>query len=316
MLRGKYDRARLGLKGLKQGHLLRIIILGDGQVGTQLAQDLLLTDHTTSLFGSPRSTKSKRLDLHDLSAIQRVVRLHRPQVIVNAAAFTDVSRAESEPYEAYRTNCLVIEHLSSFGIPLIHFSTDFVYSGSSDVPYKETDATEPISVYGRTKLLGDQALAKSGTPHINLRTSWVYGPTGNNFVRKILSLLETREEIFVVTDEVSAPTSVKSLSSIVLAILNQPDSFIAEHSGVYHACDKGFMSRYEMAKEIQDIAKDLGFAHKATRITGEGSSASSIRPKNSRLDTAKLESLLPGALVDAKVRLQNVLYDIFMLYHN
>jgi dTDP-4-dehydrorhamnose reductase len=246
---------------------------------------------------------------------------------VNAAAFTDVNRAELEPFEAYRTNCLVVEHLSSFGIPLIHFSTDFVYSGNSDVPYKETDSTEPISAYGKTKLLGDQALAKSGTPHINLRTSWVYGPTGNNFVRKILSLLETREEITVVTDEVGAPTSVKSLSSIVLAILNQPDpaAFIAEHSGVYHACDKGFMSRYEMAKEIQNIAKDLGFAHKATKITGESSQNSasrylkmreSIRPKNSRLDTAKLEALLPGSIVDAKTRLRNVLYDIFMLYHN
>ena len=215
---------------------MRILLTGvDGQVGHELAT-------TLSPLGEVHGFGRSDLDLSRADAIVAACRALKPALIVNAAAYTAVDKAESEPAAAYAVNGhapgVLGEEAKRLGAVLVHYSTDYVFDGARRVPYEEDDATGPLSVYGRSKLEGERAIAQTGCKHLVFRTSWVYGPRGRNFLRTMLALGATREEVRVVADQHGAPTSSLFLAEATArAIQSIPASGIA--SGVYHLSAAG-----------------------------------------------------------------------------
>jgi len=273
----------------------KILITGvNGQVGHAL-KHALATDTTLNVISLDRS----QLNLTDAEAIRRVVHAHKPDLIINPAAYTAVDKAESEPELAYAINAaaprVLAEEAAKIGASLIHFSTDYVYSGNKVDPYIETDATHPISVYGQSKLAGEMAVSAVGLPHLILRTSWVYGAYGNNFLKTILRLASEREELRIVADQMGAPTSSQSIAQAVMAILPQ---WQENTHGVYHLVNSGFTSWYGFALAIVDeyrrvqvergwpVLKTLPTNIKA--ITTQEFPTLAVRPANSILDCTKL----------------------------
>ena len=234
------------------------------------------------------------LDLADPDAIVAVVRRVKPSLIVNAGAYTAVDRAESETDAARAVNAIAPgilgEEAKRGGALLVHFSTDYVYDGTKPSPYVESDATNPVSAYGRTKLEGEQAIARSGCDHLILRTSWVYAPHGRNFMLTMLRLAATHPEIRVVDDQHGAPTSSRQLAEAVVALIGDLDRARAA-SGIYHATAGGECTWFGFAQAI--------FAERARRV--EGFAAPRVvpistaeyptpakRPANSRMSNDKL----------------------------
>ena len=273
----------------------KILITGvNGQVGHAL-KHVLATDANFRVISLDRS----QLDLTDAEAIRRVVQAHKPDLIINPAAYTAVDKAESEPELAYAINAaaprVLAEEAANIGASLIHFSTDYVYSGNKLDPYVETDATHPISVYGQSKLAGEMAISAVGLPHLILRTSWVYGAYGNNFLKTILRLATEREELRIVADQMGAPTSSQNIAQTVMAILPQWE---ATTNGVYHLVNSGFTSWHGFALAIVDeyrrvkvergwpLLKTLPANIKA--ITTQEFPTLAVRPANSILDCTKL----------------------------
>ena len=273
----------------------KILITGvNGQVGHAL-KHALATNATLHVISLDRS----QLDLTDAEAIRRVVQAHKPDLIINPAAYTAVDKAESEPELAFAINAVaprvLAEEAANIGASLIHFSTDYVYSGNKVDPYVETDETHPISVYGQSKLAGELAVSAVGLPYLILRTSWVYGAYGNNFFKTILRLASEREELRIVADQMGAPTSSQTIAQTVMAILPQ---WQASNTGVYHLVNSGFTSWHGFALAILDeyrrvqvergwpVLKTLPTNIKA--ITTQEFPTLAIRPANSILDCTKL----------------------------
>ncbi len=202
------------------------------------------------------------LDLASPAAIAEAVRAARPDVIVNAGAYTAVDRAESEPDVAHAVNAIapgvLAEEAKRAGALLVHFSTDYVFDGTKAGPYVEDDATHPLGAYGRTKLEGEQRVIASGCRHLVLRTSWVYGPHGKNFMLTMLRLAQTRDELRVVDDQRGAPTSSASLARLLAEMLApgggeiarpQVDR-VAQSSGLYHSSAQGETTWFGFARAI------------------------------------------------------------------
>ena len=183
---------------------MKILVTGrDGQVGGELARALVGLGDLIVLGRT-------HMDLSDPDSIRHAIRAERPTLIINAAAYTAVDLAESEQALAYAINAqapgILAEEAKHLGAALIHYSTDYVYDGSKQAPWIETDATGPLSVYGQSKLAGEQAIAAVGVPHLIFRTSWVYGLTGKNFLLTMLRLAQSRPELSIVSDQIGAPT--------------------------------------------------------------------------------------------------------------
>lgn len=214
----------------------RILLTGcNGQVGWELAR-------TLSTLGEVVATDSKTLDLADADAIRRVMAEVRPPIVVNPAAYTAVDKAESEAERAHAINAIapgiLAEETEKLGALLVHYSTDYVFDGRKRTPYREDDPTGPLNAYGRTKLAGERAIAESGCRHLVLRTSWVYGPRGRNFLATMLALAATREELRVVDDQRGAPTTSPFLAQATVRALRAiPDEGVA--SGIYHLSAAG-----------------------------------------------------------------------------
>jgi dTDP-4-dehydrorhamnose reductase len=202
------------------------------------------------------------LDLVDEDAIRRTVRSAHPEVIVNAAAYTQVDPAEAEPDLALKVNGhapgVMAQEARHAHAALIHYSTDYVFSGSIQRPYREDDEPDPLNTYGKTKLAGEKAIAAVGAPHLILRTSWVFGPRGKNFFSTIVDLAREREELKVVDDQIGKPNWSKAVAEATAQILTCVSSrsernvgdAIAEASGVYHVCGEDHTSRFGFAEEI------------------------------------------------------------------
>ncbi len=205
---------------------MKLLITGaKGQVGTELVAAAFIRGHEVHGFGS------KELDISNLEQVNNTVQKIKPDVIINAAAYTAVDKAETEQELAYSVNSYGSENLATAcqeqDIPLLHISTDYVYDGEKQSPYLETDRTNPMGVYGASKLEGDQKIQKTWHKHIILRVSWVFGEQGNNFVKTMLRLSQQRDELSIVDDQFGAPTSAKAISTCLLDILetaefNQP----------------------------------------------------------------------------------------------
>jgi dTDP-4-dehydrorhamnose reductase len=280
---------------------LKILLTGkNGQVGDALASALRNTPHQVLAVGSADC------DLAKPSAIRELIQSTEPDVIINPAAYTAVDRAESEPDLAHAINAqapeIMAAELKKTGGLLIHFSTDYVFDGLKRSPYNELDTPNPQSVYGQTKLLGEQAIYTSGVNHIILRTSWVFAAHGNNFLKTMLRLAAEREELRVVNDQFGAPTSARFLATTVMRILEQMESHAratqtqVNHdamSGLYHCSCAGRTSWFDYAKFAIELARSQGAEFKLKpdsliAIPASQYPTPAARPANSVLDNTKL----------------------------
>jgi dTDP-4-dehydrorhamnose reductase len=275
----------------------KILLTGvNGQVGHAL-QKAFLKD--ISFAGIVASLDRSQLDLTDQDAIRRAVQTLQPDVIINPAAYTAVDKAESEPELAYAINAtapqVLAEEAAKIGARLIHFSTDYVYAGMKHGAYVEEDATQPLSVYGKSKLAGEEAIRSVGLPHLIFRTSWVYGAYGKNFLNTILRLAAEREELRIVADQFGAPTSSTSIANAVLSVMGNWQN---EYAGTYHLVNAGQTSWHGFAVAIVEEYNRIQKAHglpllKASpdniqAITTQDYPTPAARPANSCLDCTKL----------------------------
>ncbi|MBO3462341.1 dTDP-4-dehydrorhamnose reductase [Aetokthonos hydrillicola Thurmond2011] len=269
----------------------KILLIGsNGQVGKELLQIL---EPYENVIPITRST----VDITQSSSLCGVIREHQPEIIINAAAYTAVDKAESEPELAKTINGLapgiLAEEAEKLGAFLIHISTDYVFDGESSHPYRETDPTNPLSVYGETKLMGEQAIEKSCADHFILRTAWVYGTYGkSNFVKTMLRLGAEREEIRVVTDQIGSPTWARDIADAIAQIIPK---FSSEIAGIYHYTNSGVASWYDFAITIFEEAQHLGFPLKVKRvipITTSEYPTPARRPSYSVLSCGKISSIL------------------------
>jgi dTDP-4-dehydrorhamnose reductase len=233
-------------------------------------------------------------DICDASAVAHAIRSYAPTSVVNAAAYTAVDKAESEPDIAFRVNRdgarVVAQATAAADLPLIHFSTDYVFDGRSRVPYTETDQEAPRGVYGRSKVEGERGVRESTSKHVILRTSWIYSPFGTNFVRTILRLGSEREELQIVADQTGSPTSAADVASAIMAITTKAESKSFEGWGIYHCSGADSVTWYDFANLIFAEAARFGVkAPKLVAISSAEYNASAPRPAYSVLDTKKLE---------------------------
>lgn len=279
---------------------MRIILFGrDGQVGRELVPRL-------APLGPLAAFDRGTVDLERPDAIRQAIRRGRPDVVVNAAAYTAVDRAEEEPELARRVNAeavgVMAEEVRASGGWLVQYSTDYVFAGTKAGGHVESDATGPLNVYGATKLAGEQLVAASGCRHLIFRTSWVYASHGQNFVRTMLRLLQEREDLAVVDDQIGAPTSAARVAAVTADTLRQLDRMPAA-GGIYHLAASGATSWHGFAEFIAAEARAGGLDLRITadRIRRQASSClnqRARRPANSLLDTAKIRRIF-GAMLPA-----------------
>jgi len=275
---------------------MKILLFGkNGQVGWELQRSLSPLGEVVAV-----GTDSQHLcgDFTDLDGIAQTVRTIAPDVIVNAAAYTAVDKAESEPDLSRTINALgpglLAQEAKNSGAWLIHYSTDYVFDGSGDKPWRETDPVAPLSVYGKTKLEGEEAIRATGCRHLIFRTSWVYAARGGNFAKTMLRLAAERDQLTVINDQIGAPTGADLLADVtahaIRAALQHP-----EVSGVYHLAANGQTSWHDYARYVIEFARQAGITIKVApeAIQPVPTSAFPLpapRPKNSRLDTGKLQN--------------------------
>ncbi|EKQ70496.1 dTDP-4-dehydrorhamnose reductase [Leptolyngbyaceae cyanobacterium JSC-12] len=271
--------------------MTRILLTGaNGQVGEELRQ-------TLTPLGEVISVDRTLWDMSEPDAIRPVVQTVQPNLIVNAAAYTAVDKAESEPELAHAVNGkaaqVIAEEAEKLGAGLIHISTDYVFDGKHSSPYLETDSTNPLGVYGKSKLLGEEVVRQHCQKHMIIRTAWVYGIQGKgNFVKTMLRVGAQRDELRVVTDQIGAPTWAKDLAS---AIAHLAPQLTTDTAGTYHYTNSGVCSWYDFAIAIFEEAQALGFPLQVQRvipITTEEYPTPARRPAFSVLSLKKTSALL------------------------
>jgi dTDP-4-dehydrorhamnose reductase len=281
-----------------------ILLTGvSGQVGGELLP--LLT-----ALGRVIAPTHAELDLSDSASIRGLVRRVKPRWIVNAAAYTAVDKAESDVNAAYAINGvapgILGEEAARIGASVLHFSTDYVFAGNGTRPWCEDDLTQPLGVYGSSKLAGEQALAASNAPHLIFRTSWVYGTHGKNFLLTILKLARERKELKIVADQHGAPTWSRDLARLTVhTILRGEDDALGKGttlaeasravSGIYHACNAGFTTWFDFATEFVRLAQLAEPEQEYARLMPIPSSeypTPAKRPENSRMNCEKLVRML------------------------
>jgi dTDP-4-dehydrorhamnose reductase len=301
----------------------RILLTGvNGQVGGALLP--LLKE-----MGDVVAPTRAELDLSDGDAVRAFVHEVKPRWIVNPAAYTAVDKAEKEPELAYSINAEAVKVLSEeakvLGVPVISFSTDYVFRGDGTKPWVETDETGPLGVYGASKLAGEKALAASGAAHIVFRTSWVYGATGNNFLKTILRFAREREEMKVVADQYGAPTWSEDLARLTVHTISLLEDeaatsgqslaeVVAAKGGVYHACDAGETTWFGFASEFVRLAQIAEPEQRFARLLPIPSSdypTPAARPANSRLNCERLEKELGFAMPAWEASVAKVMEKIY-----
>lgn len=288
---------------------MRLLVTGRaGQVGWELQR-------TLAPLGEVTAVGREEVDLQQPKAIADIVRALHPQVIVNAAAYTAVDRAESDFETAMRVNAEAPDVLAreavQLGALLVHLSTDYVFDGSKPGPYVEEDLPHPINRYGESKLAGERAVQKAGGSYVILRTGWVYGARGNNFLRTILRLAAQRDELRVVCDQIGAPTWSRMLAEVIAQIVAraQRDRSCAGVPGLYHVTAAGETSWHGFAVEGIELARRLcGLSVRARQVVAISSAEYPFparRPLNSRLSNARITAALGARMIswDAALRM-------------
>ncbi|MGR3963297.1 dTDP-4-dehydrorhamnose reductase [Pseudomonas sp. 910_23] len=267
---------------------MKILITGQhGQVSLELQQRL-------QGLGELVILGRDQLDLADADLIRQQVRAHRPGLIINAAAHTAVDLAESEPDAAFAINAIapgiLAEEAKALGVPLIHYSTDYVFDGSKPAPYIESDTPNPLGVYGQSKLAGEQAIAAVGGEHLILRTSWVYSSHGKNFLLTMQRLLQEKPQMRIVADQIGAPTWAGTIASSTRALIQQWQAGKAGGWGVYHLTAQGETSWFGFAQAIGEQLRIEGKAcAELEPIPSSAYPTPAKRPLNSRLDCSRLQ---------------------------
>ena len=281
---------------------MKILLTGKtGQVGWELARLL-------PALGELRATDRNEIDLSEPDSIRRAVRETKPDLIVNAAAYTAVDKAESEAALAMRINGeapgVLAEEAMRLGSLLVHYSTDYVFDGEKPGTYVETDQPNPVSVYGSSKLAGERAIAASGCRHLIFRTCWVYGPRGRNFLLTILKAARERPELKVVDDQFGAPTSSAAIAQATkLAIAT------GRGQGIYHLSAAGRTNWHGFA---QAIVEGAGLKTPVRPIPSSDYPAAARRPRNSVLDNSKLKKEFGIALPDWRAGLREVMAQVLL----
>lgn len=301
---------------------MKILLLGaNGQVGFELRRSLAPLGEIVAATRSGELAHGESCAIADLAqpgSLATALEAARADVIVNAAAYTAVDRAEDEPDLADRINHRALEEIGAWAARraarVVHFSTDYVFDGSATRPYREDDPTAPLGIYGRSKLAGEDALRASGALHLIFRTAWVYAPRGGNFLRTMLRVAGERDELRIVCDQIGAPTPARWIAGITAAALAQWHVLDAEASrklaGIYHVVASGQCSWYEFAGAIMDDAHARGLLARIPRVIPIGSAGyptRARRPAYSVLDCARLESAFGLQLPDWRDGLRAVL---------
>ncbi|BAV33920.1 dTDP-4-dehydrorhamnose reductase [Sulfuricaulis limicola] len=299
----------------------KILLTGkNGQVGWELQR-------TLASLGDVVAVGRREMDLADPDSIRKVVGEVRPDLIVNAAAYTAVDKAESEPELAMAVNGvapgILAEEARHLKAAIIHYSTDYVFDGTLNRPYREDDAPNPVNVYGRTKLAGERAIRAAGAPHLILRTSWVYAARERNFLLTILRLAREKNELRIVDDQIGAPTWARLLAEVTSQIVAQHFSSlcrqatsISDASGVYHAVPEGWTSWHGFAARILDGLPDQAMTArpKLVPIPTSGYPTPAKRPANSRLDGDKLRKTYDLAMPTWENSLALCLEEVGQIY--
>jgi dTDP-4-dehydrorhamnose reductase len=268
-----------------------LVTASNGQVGYLLSQKLEQLKDEFELFSFDRAA----LDITSQDGVAEKCDDIQPNIIINCAAHTGVDKAETDIINSFAINELGPKYLAEQALKhdalLIHISTDYVFDGNKTEPYLETDTPNPQGVYGESKLAGEQAIQSIGCRHVILRTAWVFGEHGNNFVKTMLKLGEAREELGIIGDQFGGPTYAGDIADAAIAIAKQYES--TQQSGVYHYSGYPHVSWYEFAKSIFAHAEQAGIPlalNALNEITAEQYPLPAPRPANSRLDCCKLES--------------------------
>ncbi len=276
---------------------MKILLLGrNGQVGWELQRSLAPLGPVTALTRHGENGLSG--DLADPEALAATVKSLKPDVIINAAAYTAVDRAESEPEQARLINAQAPARLAdvakSINALLVHYSTDYVFDGSKTTPWKESDTPSPINVYGQTKLEGEEAIRQSGCRHMILRTSWVYAARGHNFIHTMLRLAREKESLKVINDQTGAPTGAELIADVTAHAIRYAENE-ANLSGTYHLSASGETSWWNYARLVINTAASSGMQLRVALdgiepVSSEDFPTEAARPRNSRLDTSKLRN--------------------------
>lgn len=289
--------------------MVRILVIGaSGQIGSELVVALRRSGLVVAAARKPGESNSLTVDLASPGSVRRLVRDVRPDLIVNAAAYTSVDKAEEQEQVATAINGvapgILAEEAKAAKAALIHYSTDYVFDGSKAQPYKEDDVTNPLCAYGRSKLAGEQAVTASGAAYLIFRTSWIYGARGNNFFLTIRSLARERSELHVVDDQIGAPTWSRLVAHTTARIVEQGSinvaEYIRERSGVYHMSCAGQTSWFGFAREIISsmVVADVHPLAKVIPISTNEYKRPAKRPAWSVLDNSRLAEMFMVRLPD------------------
>lgn len=300
---------------------MKILLLGkNGQVGWELQRalqplgEVIALDRSTSLDGLSG-------DLANFDQIKQTIEKVQPNIIVNAAAYTAVDKAESDQENADLINHLAVKNLAELcqihHILLIHYSTDYVFNGEGAKAWSESDLTDPVNLYGNTKRLGEIALEQSGCAFINFRTCWVYGSHGNNFIKTMLKLASNREELSIIHDQIGAPTGAALIADVTAQALKYYLLMGAQQQkdllGHYHLAAAGECSWFDYAQFVFELAKQKGqflVIQKVNAIETTAYPTPAKRPLNSRLNTNKLQANFKIHLPNWKLGVAQVLEEI------
>ena len=277
---------------------MKVLLLGaNGQLGKEL--DFTLNEDL-QLISLPRSS----LDITDHKVTEDLIKHEKPSIIINAAAYTAVDKAESEQEKADAVNHLAVKNLAHLakehGAWLVHYSTDYVFDGTKQSPYTEQDTPNPLNIYGATKLAGENAIIESGCQFLIFRTSWVMGAHGNNFAKTILRLAKEKKELRIVADQIGTPTSTSLIASVTQEAIYKIKANAPWPQGIYHLAPRGKTNWFEIAQRlIRYTEKSIPFRLTADDVypisTSEYPTAAK-RPLNSLLETDKIQSVLSFTL--------------------
>jgi len=293
---------------------MKILVTGkNGQVGFELMRSL-------APLGQVVGVDVKECDLAQSAAIDAMLDRVKPDIIINPAAYTEVDKAESQPTIAHAVNAqapkLLARYAARHNIPIIHFSTDYVFDGKKEGPYTEDDEANPRSVYGKTKWMGEEAVRKMAAKHIIIRTSWVFGSHGVNFLKTMLKLASERDKLSVVSDQFGAPTSARLLADSVAQIvteLGEPGSY--RKYGTYNIAARGETSWHGYAQVVVEKAIKHGMAVKINPkdikpISSKEYPMPAPRPANSRLDTTKVSTVFSVSLHKWQDEVEKVIQEL------
>ena len=291
---------------------MKVLITGaQGQVGKEIAY--LANKYQYDVIAASRID----LDITNSKNLNNYIKNHKPDIVINAAAYTAVDKAEEEQALAYAINHNGAENLAATcleqSIPLIHISTDYVFDGSKEEAYNEEDKVSPLGTYGMSKWQGEESIRKQMTQYLILRVAWVFGAQGNNFVKTMLRLGKEKDKLNVVTDQFGGPSPAKNIAEAIIKLVAQYEKDKKLQWGTYHYCGNPKTTWYDFAKEIFEQANEIGLLNKKIQVNPILTTqypTPAKRPKNSMLDCVKFKNTFKIEMPDWREALKHVLTEL------